>query len=331
MMKVKSTDLRECKSYWRFIKEIGATLPMEPSTSKGYCDILTNLFETFYKERFQGTQDEAMKDFRNIETKMIERTSNTIIPTNELEWLNNIEERMCYWIWCLCRLASSDKPSEQSNDAAWNANFQQAFNFPWGLNLYLDFQPNKIDRPYVQSNLSLNPLSSTETKKLIIEFLDILPTDIEIKRELIKLWKKEWEAVCNLETFSWVQNNNQEQSDWLTNYIINNSETKLPTWFIPTSITAKQKSSAVITAFDLWPAHPDTKRMFVHKMKKAWGQKKHRMKMDKTNRKAYSITMSTDAKSKLDEMALAATMNKNDFLESIILKEYGDFMAKNNP
>lgn len=316
-MKIKIKDLRVCKAYWRFVKENGTQLPEEPTTSKGYCDALNEMLESRYKERFSGNRNGALEDFKILKSKMDNIISSTLIPTTELDWISNGEDRIRYWIWISCRLATA-KQSKCSYQLGTTG-------------LHLEPTENCLGRIYADLNLNISPKDSTEMNQLIIDFLDLSKTQLAKKTQLVKFWKNEWRKVSNIERFSWVQENDHTQSQWLWNYITNNSETKLPTWFLPEPTTAKQKSSATIAAFDIWPAHPDTKRVFVQKMKKAWGQKKHRMKMDKTNRKAYSITMGTDAKSKLDEMALAAIMNKNDFLESIILKEYRNFITKNKP
>ncbi|PSU34071.1 hypothetical protein [Photobacterium lutimaris] len=84
-----------------------------------------------------------------------------------------------------------------------------------------------------------------------------------------------------------------------------------------------ERLNLAIYQFDNWNVSPADKQLLIIKMKRAWSQKKRRDKLE--GRKAYSILMSTDVKSKLDEMAYEQGCHRNTLLEKIINDSYNTF------
>lgn len=273
----------------------GAQLPPEPQKSQQYCTAINAAFdEANWDAETRRQYIKGMKDASLAQ----------LVPQTELKWLNKEQERMCFWVWCCCRLLAS-------NDSIklWN-------------NLNLSFQQGGDPLPYSMLGISEYPITAEERHQFIVEFLDRSDMNLSLKRSLLEFWKQKWGEVYSTEKFFWIENNDDEQCEWFANYITNNDDFHIPTWFIPEPTTAQEMYDASIAAFDIWQTDLSTKKLFVIRMKKAWSQKKHRLAMKKKNKKSYNFTLSTNAKEMLDKMADNAEISRNEFLERLIKMEH---------
>ena len=292
---INTNNLRECRFYWRGMLTDCFQLPPEPQKSQQYC--------TAINAAFDATNWDT--DARRKYIKSMKNASLTqLIPQKELEWLDKEQERMCFWIWCCCRLLASNDSIKSFNNL--NLSFQQGYN----------------SLPYSILGISEYPRTAKERHQLIIEFLDKSSMSLDLKRSLLELWKQRWGDVFLTEKFFWVDNNDDEQCEWFANYITNNDDFQIPTWFIPEPTTSQEMHDASIAAFDIWQTDVSTKKLFVIRMKKAWSQKKHRLAMKKKNKKSYNFTLSTSTKEMLDKMADNAEISRNEFLERLIKMEH---------
>ncbi|WP_372880297.1 hypothetical protein [Psychromonas sp.] len=299
---IQTKNLRECRFYWAYMKRENINLPVEPVTASEYCIKINALINTF-----QGSLEQLES---NIKT-MKQAATDSLLTNSELEWIDKGKERLCYWIWCYCRLADIKKT------IGWDGL----------IDINLDPNQNLENNIYESLRLDKTPLTAKERYDLIVKFIDIRNADLNKKRVLLNFWKENWGYVYTTETFLWLDNKDPQQCEWAYSYLANSKEYQIPIWFIPTPTTSQQMYDATIAAFDIWPAHTDTKKMFIVKMKKAWSQKKHRDSQE--GKKAYNVVMSTDIKKKLDALAYNNGMKKNEFIEWLInqeaeLKVYSD-------
>lgn len=294
---IQTKNLRECRFYWAYLKKIAPNLPVEPTTANEYCIKINECLNSY-----QAPQAEL----ENKIEKMKQAAIDSLIPKKELEWLDKEQERLCYWVWCYCRLA------DRSTDIVWGD----------GLKINLDPNQNSEGSIYESLQLDKAPLTAKERYDLIIKFLDRGKSNLDKKRELLNFWKETWGGVYATETFLWLDNEDTKQCEWASKYLANSKEYQIPTWFIPTPTTSQQMFDATIAAFDIWPAHPDTKKMFIVKMKKAWSQKKHRDSME--GKKAYNFVLKIEVKEKLDKLSKAYGLKKNEYLEQVINQEFNN-------
>ncbi|MBY7999402.1 hypothetical protein KW443_06245 [Vibrio fluvialis] len=292
---ISTNNLRECRFYWRGMLADDFQLPPEPAKSQDYCRAINLALET----RFWNEEDRKpyIQNMREI-------ASSYLVPQKELEWLNREQERMCYWVWSCCRLLASE----------------EHFN-KWGV-LNLNYEQGSGPVPYSRLAISEHPKTAKERHQLIVEFLDRSNITLESKLSLMEYWKQHWGEVYSTEHFNWVDNRNDEQCEWFANYVTNSDSPIFPLWFIPIPTTTQERYDACIAAFDIWPTDTSTKKLFVIKMKKAWGQKKHRLAMKKKNKKSYNFTLSSSTKEMLDKMADNAEVSRNEFLERLIKTEH---------
>ena len=111
---------------------------------------------------------------------------------------------------------------------------------------------------------------------------------------------------------------NQNQCEWAWNYLV--SDYSLNTGYINPFLPL-EAHSAVIACLDHWsPYSPAEKELFLIKMKKSWGQKKHRDKQ--VDRKSYNFVLNVNTKEKLDKLAIKHDKKKNEMIEFLINNEF---------
>ncbi|WP_019613664.1 hypothetical protein [Psychromonas ossibalaenae] len=294
---IETNKLRECRFYWWYIKKDNPNHSEEPTTAAGYREQIN----VFISSRLAVSED--IENNINI---MKQTAAYSLLGDDELKWIGKHQERLCYWIWSYCRLADMNKPRRWEGEIDIN------------LDQNLSFQ----DNIYESLQLNKTPLSASERYGLIIKFLDLCGLEISQKRSLLKYWKETWGSIYGTERFIWLDNKNAKQCEWAWDYLSKNKDLNIPHWFIPVPTTAQQMYDATITAFDTFSAHIDTKKMFMIKMKKAWSQKKHRDSME--GKKAYNFVLKNEVKEKLDKLAKANGLKKNEYLEQIINQEFNN-------
>jgi hypothetical protein len=289
---IENNSLRECRFYWYYLKKQNITLPAEPSESTEYCRKINHVINSL---SIKFDEKESAVEEMKRETK------ESLLSNKELKPLDKGIERMCYWIWCYCRLMDSTASN-------------------WLNTPSINYNVSAENSVYLKYSLNLNPTTAEERYDLIIKFLDFSEADLDSKRGLLAFWQQAWGEVYEAETFHWLDNKNNIQCEWASNYLTNDTEYKIPTWFLTKPTTPQQRYDYTIAAFDIWEAHPDSKKLLIVKMKKAWSQKKHRDNME--GKKAYNFVLHDGAKEKLDAIAKSYGLKKNQCLEQLIEKEF---------
>lgn len=148
----------------------------------------------------------------------------------------------------------------------------------------------------------------------IVKYFDTCQSTLSEKKQFLLKLQGYWEKDFKIgETFEWLDGGNVK---WAWKYFKSKDIPHEAISFIKES----DRFDVVITMFDLWDAHIDTKRLFIVNMKKAFNQKKQRDKLD--GKKAYNIVMSEDIKQKLDALAIHHDRKINQTLEHLINKEH---------
>lgn len=289
---IENKSLRECRFYWYYLTKQNISLPAEPSEPTEYCRKINHVINNLSIK--SDEKERAVEE-------MVRSAKESLLSNKELKPLDKGIERMCSWVWCYCRLMDSTASN-------W-------FNTP-----SINYNVSAESSVYLKYNLNLHPSTAEERYDLIIKFLDFSEADLDSKRGLLAFWQQAWGEVYEAETFHWLDNKNNIQCEWASNYLVNDTEYKVPNWFLPKPTTPQQMYDSTIAAFDIWNAHPDSKKLLIVKMKKAWSQKKHRDNME--GKKAYNFVLHTDAKAKLDAIAKDYGLKKNQCLEQIIEKEF---------
>lgn len=295
---IKTNNLRECRFYWRYFLSQGAPLPQEPIKANDYCFALNRALTEL---RWQSG------DVHNFIAQMKQEANMQLVPDEALEWLNKDNERICFWIWCHCRLLAEQGNFVLGSPLKLNANRGESSNF------------------YDQLRLDPHPRTAKARFQCVINFLDQVNINIETKLRLVDYFKEHAGKLFFASKFTWMTRQEDElyqQYDWAYNYVSNNKEYPLLNWFIPVPMTSKDNRDAAIAVFDIWPADESTKQLFILRMRKAWSQKKHRASLEKKNKQSYNFTLTTKVKKMLDRMADRDGLSRNEVLEKLITEKY---------
>lgn len=289
---IENKNLRECRFYWNYLKKQNIALPAEPGDPLEYCRKINDIINSL-----SANISDNEKNVAEMEASAKE----LLLSSKELKPLDKGIERMCYWIWCYCRLMDSTASN-------------------WLNTPSINYNVLPESSVYLKSNINLHPATAEERYDLIIKFLDFSQANLDSKRGLLAFWQQAWGEIYEAETFHWLDNKNNIQCEWASNYLVNDTEYKVPNWFLPKPTTPQQMYDFTIAAFDIWDAHPDSKKLLIIKMKKAWSQKKHRDNME--GKKAYNFVLDNGVKDKLDAIAKDYGLKKNQCLEQLIEKEF---------
>ncbi|EHU5196862.1 hypothetical protein KY955_002321 [Vibrio vulnificus] len=298
-LSISTTNLRECAFYWRYLNERGFIgEEIEPTTAKEYCFAID-----FFLEQQLYNNEERRLFIR----EMRQARSKQLVHPQQLEWLDKMNERAHFWMWCVCRLL------EENNFAS------NSFN-PGTLNA-----DRSTMRIYNQIGLSIYPRTEKERHRLIIEFLDKSYLPLASKQSLLEYFKAQSSQLFTAGKFTWITREDNEcyqQYEWACDYITKNKHFSIPYWFIPAPTTDRDMLEAAIAAFDIWPVDSSTKQLFILRMRKAWSQKKHRASLEKKNKQSYNFTLTTKVKKMLDRMADKEGLSRNEVLEKLIKDKY---------
>lgn len=110
----------------------------------------------------------------------------------------------------------------------------------------------------------------------------------------------------------------QEKPATLAGLSFSLSSQELTTWFTP--LSHHERCLALRAALDLWDDAPDTKRLFLLNLNKAWNQQK--LRQSRTDKKALNTYLKNETKMRLDILATHYNMRISDVLEKLINEHY---------
>lgn len=227
-----------------------------------------------------------------------------LIPLNEFDWLKE-NQRACNWVWLVLKTANNDSINLRTQP-------HDGYNYP-------PISPTSAFLYDIIVNTP--PPSSTPSRfKTIVEFFDGWDATLKIKYNLIGNLKTSWNLTSAFSIdFKWLKKEDAEQCEWTWNYIKKN----IPFYSVLHPISHKEIYHFIYAYLDLWEAHPDTKKIFALKIKKAWDQKVFRKKQ--FNKLPLNTYLEEETKIMLDSLAEQRGQKLHETLDWIIKKEFNNF------
>ncbi|EPY8428582.1 hypothetical protein VC636_24650 [Citrobacter freundii] len=236
-----------------------------------------------------------------------------ILPLESFDWLEQ-DERATFWLWAyICKAGDYELGIDKPANAEFGKNW------------------------YQRMNLSVSPTSHQERINIIISFFDniIIPTPPvnHLKRQVMDRLKDQWKNIYSKPApLKWLPNE-EDAVLWAWNSLkslqeernaptiglsLNISTPGMSTWFTP--LSHSERNLALRTAIDLWDDAPDTKRLFLLNLNKAWNQQK--LRQSRTDKKALNTYLKNETKTRLDFMAERSGVRISDMLEMLINDHY---------
>ncbi|MBT9186121.1 hypothetical protein EXT51_01175 [Pectobacterium carotovorum subsp. carotovorum] len=199
-------------------------------------------------------------------------------------------------------------------------------------NYFEDFPSVRLvinKRPMITFPEKHNSIITKEDKiDLITIFFNTWEPSINEKLLIINEIKKAW-VKSNAEfprLFHWLNGKDIEQQNKIIERVLNNFESGKPNirQVIPTS---KNQTIHILKAlFLFWPAHNDTKRVELDRIKKAYKQEKFRESVK--DKKVINTYVKNEVKMMLDELAKYNERNISQEIEFLITQAWDHHMEK---
>ncbi|EAR4689758.1 hypothetical protein IHA60_000526 [Salmonella enterica] len=303
---IKSGNLRTCKFYldWMNISKNIRADGVNRQDAESCRQATNQLINQFFPD----------KEMQNrLLAEMNAACDENILSSDSFDWLKQ-DERATFWLWAYILKAGD---YELGIDPPANADFGKNW--------------------YQRMNLSVSPTSHQERINIIISFFDniIIPTPPvnHLKRQVMDRLKDQWKAIYSKPVpLKWLPDE-EEAVLWAWNSLKSLQEERntpkgglsftlstpgMSTWFTP--LSHSERNLALRAAIDLWDDAPDTKRLFLLNLNKAWNQQK--LRQSRTDKKALNTYLKNETKMRLDILATHYNMRISDVLEKLINEHY---------
>lgn len=299
-MKLKIRNKREAVFCWGYLcREFNGFTELPNDLNSAKDKILTTL------ERYQ------IKTGEIIEDDIISKCSESLLTDNEIVWINDNDDRLINWLWYTIKSYTS------IYNLLHDITKKNYYPMPESIR-----QKNNSNMEDILDKFNLNksPSSIIEKKDIIIKYFDLLFLPKTEKIKIFNIFKEKWETIKSFDTFNWLEDKNNNYSEWALNYLDTYKSNKPYSFPNINDFSIESDKLKFILLFDIWKVPSDTKKLFLQSMKKALYQKKFRDKQ--VDKKQCSFNLSEDIIKKLSFLSNIKDKQKNKILEELILKEY---------
>ncbi|MGR5165980.1 hypothetical protein ACPV5L_02120 [Vibrio astriarenae] len=289
-------SLKSAREYWqclRYLQIRGIITNLNSGSKEQMHEYLNQVIETLDPNIWP-----MKKNF--VELMLSELTFQTLTDL-EIKWIRQ-NERCINWAWAY---------------VAINPGYIPTIDGPKAINAHA----------LTYSQLALNPAPTSKAERYteLIKFFDSQTMEIGSIRQIIQQMQNHWLTIFETaHPFEFLNLKKEDHCRWAWKYLDeygdpNDPLTKPPiSSFRPSNV--KEKHVALLTAYDIWMAQPDTKKVFMMHLRNAWQQKKYRDGLK--NKKQCNFVLEQSTKSKLDELAKRNNLRLNEMIELLIQKEY---------
>lgn len=179
--------------------------------------------------------------------------------------------------------------------------------------------PTPLDEfEYHKQGLPQSPNNTKDALDNIMYFFDLLDSSIEKKIEVLTYLKRKWMLIKDENYLSWIDERNPTQMEWAKNYI--EKSHLFSRWTHSDVYTFASEYVQLMAYFDTsLNVSPDSKKLLIIKMKKAWSQENYRSQI--SEKKVLNTYVDKGVKDKLSRLAKRHRMKINEYLTYLIEKE----------
>ncbi|ENT2320228.1 hypothetical protein ACI3F6_RS23990 [Escherichia coli] len=235
-------------------------------------------------------------DYNNFVREMKNGLKSSIIPEANFKWIKDYSS--AYFAW---NVLSTMGPQEVNS-------------------LEVDFNRNL--KPLIKQNLiPIIPENQKKALSAIYDCFDNWDVNLLFKTKTLSSLKNIWiQRNRELpEPFKWIDLKNLKQCEWAFKYVMEHIKPDYIPSFM-TEIRQEQVITFLTAVLYSWPAHPDTRRLMIQRMKKTYNQNVFRENI--TGKKVINTYVQKDIKEKLDMLAKKNGRKINEELEVIIMNAW---------
>lgn len=258
---------------------------------------------------YNGVNTYVFIDKKKTSDFFIDCANQSLLNIDEFSWISKNNHRLCFFVWMFIRATTM-------STGHCNTPFLRV---PTNIFPAEEPSPQFNKHIYKEMPLLLCPSSSAERRQAIIDFFDLLGTDILSKRNILENIRHKWSQINISNPLGWADEKNQIQGETLLKKLrgLHKSCELL------NSIGEQDAYWGTLAYFDCFVSHPDTREVLVGKLKTAWNSKKNSLKDEERKKDQFNFKMDIGLHELLDELVvLRKTKSKNELVATIIREAY---------
>ncbi|PKQ50739.1 hypothetical protein CXH12_05570 [Citrobacter portucalensis] len=256
--------------------------------------------------------DEGMQAFNQA---VKETSASYLIEESALSWLK--DKKAACWAWCYIK--NQNKPILLPPDSHWQGN--ASVNHPGYVSP--EHMPANIPPFYSDTGIPEPELSPKGLLEAVTAFFDHWLVERHIKHGEADKLRRMWEALnqraeMKKSPFDFLDGGNSDAIEWCWSYVANKM---LGINWLRFSATSDSDRRALLDSlYQVWECPSDTRKLFVHELRRAWSQRKFRA--EQKQRKLFQAYIAPRSKEKLSHLAKERGMKMNEILERLIEDAY---------
>lgn len=257
-------------------------------------------------------RDEGMQAFNQA---VKETSASYLIEESALSWLK--DKKAACWAWCYIKNQNKPFPLPpishfQANVSVYHPTFVDS-----------EYMPADIPPFYSDTGIPEPELSPKGLLEVVTAFFDHWLVERHIKHGEADKLRRMWGALnqrveMKKSPFDFLDGSNSDAIEWCWSYVANKM---LGINWLRFSATSDSDRRALLDSlYQVWECPPDTRKLFVHELRRAWSQRKFRA--EQKQRKLFQAYIAPRAKEKLSQLAKERGMKINEALERLIEDAY---------
>ncbi|MDH0556996.1 hypothetical protein N7648_18985 [Enterobacter roggenkampii] len=272
-------------------------------------ELITLVKRYVRRSRFR---DEGMQAFNQA---VKDKSAFYLIEESALSWLK--DKKAACWAWCYIK--NQSKPIPLPPDSRWQAN--ASVNHPAFVSP--EHMPADIPPFYSDTGIPEPELSPKGLLDVVTAFFDHWLVERQIKYGEADKLRRMWEALnqraeMKKSPFDFLDGSSSDAIEWCWSYVANKM---LGINWLRFSATSDGDRRALLDSlYQVWECPSDTRKLFVHELRRAWSQRKFRA--EQKQRKLFQAYIAPRTKEKLSQLAKERGMKMNEILERLIEDAY---------
>lgn len=257
-------------------------------------------------------RDEGMQAFNQA---VKETSASYLIEESALSWLK--DKKAACWAWCYIK--NQNKPIPLPPDSYLQAN--TSVNNTGVVSP--EHMPADIPPFYSDTGIPEPELNPKGLLEAVTAFFDHWLVERHIKHGEADKLRRMWEALnqraeMKKSPFDFLDGGNSDAIEWCWSYVANKM---LGINWLRFSATSDSDRRALLDSlYQVWECPPDTRKLFIHELRRAWSQRKFRA--EQKQRKLFQAYIAPRSKEKLSQLAKERGMKMNEILERLIEDAY---------
>lgn len=257
-------------------------------------------------------RDEGMQVFNQA---VKETSASYLIEESALSWLK--DKKAACWAWCYIK--NQNKPFPLPPNSHWQGNAS--------VN-HLDFVSSEympVDIPpfYSDTGIPDPELSPKGLLEAVSAFFDQWLVERHIKHGEADKLRRMWgalnqRAAMKKSPFDFLDGGNSDAIEWCWSYVTNKMFGI--NWYRFSATSDSDRRALLDSLYQVWECPPDTRKLFMHELRRAWSQRKFRA--EQKQRKLFQAYIAPRTKEKLSQLAKERGMKMNEILERLIEDAY---------